>query len=94
MKLMMMTLGVLSLTATSAFAASERPDREAFHAAMKACAQEAGLPAPEPGKRPKRPNEEQRTKLEACMKGKGFEKPDRPPHGHGSCHEREEQQEG
>ncbi len=52
----------------------KRPDHDAFEAALKACMDEAGQDAQG------RPD---RDAVDACMKKKGFEKPEGGPGGQG-----------
>lgn len=60
-----------------------RPERKAFHKAMKACAEENGIVM----KKGERPTEENRAKIDACLESKGIAKPPRPPHPpHGKHH--------
>lgn len=66
----------------AAAAAEPAPASGNFDAAMRDCAAEQGLSAPEPGQRPddnKRPN---RQKMDECLAAKGFKSPakgKRPP---------------
>jgi uncharacterized membrane protein len=48
--------------------------RKAFREARKACAAETGVKKPEPGEKL---SKDDRKKVRACLKDKGFEKPDR-----------------
>ncbi len=93
MKKMMLTIvGCMTLLGADSYGqGGENVDHEALHQAFRACAEQLGLPAPEPGQRPQRPSQEQRTAMDACLKEKGFDKPPRPPH-HGRGRYRMEQQ--
>jgi hypothetical protein len=59
-----------------------KPDREKFHAALKACASENGVKHI-PGQRP---SEDERKKMDACLASKGITPP--PPHHPKHRHER------
>jgi hypothetical protein len=74
-----LALGVstLAMAESSAPAPAAKPDHRAIHQAMKACAEENGLKRPEPGTPP---SEEDRAKMEACLKSKGIDHMPPPPH--------------
>src|SRR5438309_1097814 len=67
----------ISLVSMSAFAQQDDKSQDARRAAFGACADEVGLQKPEPGTRPQAPSEEQRAKMDACLKAKGFQAPTR-----------------
>lgn len=48
---------------------------EEHRAALDACREELGLPAPVQGERPQALDEETRAQMDACLKEKGFEPP-------------------
>lgn len=75
-QLYVLTTVVLALT-TPAFAQEEqgRKGHAEHRAAFEACLTELGIEKPAPGERPKAPSEEERTKMDDCLKAKGFEPP-------------------
>jgi hypothetical protein len=76
-----MKLNILILAATFAFAISAfaddstKPSREQMHQAFEACASQAGLEKPVQGQPPTAPTDEQREKMDACLKAKGIQPP-------------------
>ncbi|MDG0816002.1 hypothetical protein [Bdellovibrio svalbardensis] len=84
-KALVMGLSVAAVMAAGSkvFAQQDSSQHEAKRAAFAECANEVGLPKPEAGQRPQAPDEEQRTKMDACLKAKGFEPPTRFGGGNG-----------
>ncbi len=75
--LMGLSVAVVAVAASNAFAQDSSSSHDAMRAAFAACANEVGLPKPVAGQRPQAPDEEQRAKMDACLKAKGFEPPTR-----------------
>lgn len=70
------SLLILALAFAAGAHAKDRPDREAVHQAMEACRTENNLAKLERGQRP---SDEDRAKMDACLKSKGIEHPHGPP---------------
>jgi hypothetical protein len=75
--LTIIALALQAVVGSASAAESARPDREAIHAALEACATENNIAKPQPGQRP---SEADRQVIETCMTAKGFSP---PPHGRG-----------
>lgn len=72
-----LSVAVVTIAGSNVFAQQDSSKHEAMHTAFAVCANEVGLPKPEEGQRPQAPDEEQRQKMDACLKAKGFEPPTR-----------------
>ncbi|HWU42536.1 MAG TPA: hypothetical protein VN132_03825 [Bdellovibrio sp.] len=68
---------IAAVIASSSAAMSQQSDqsREEMRAAFAACAESVGLQKPEAGQRPQAPTDEQRQKMDTCLKEKGFDPP-------------------
>jgi hypothetical protein len=67
---------LLTLIQASAWGVqAAEPTQEERRKIFRECADQVGLPKPEPGQRPQRPDEELKRKLDACLKSKGLTPP-------------------
>lgn len=78
MKALFIFAPLLVWIALNVQADESRPDRHAFHEALKKCAESAGVQRPEKGSRPPELSDEARSKIDACLKEAGFERPVHP----------------
>lgn len=84
-KTVMMGLSVIAVSFVASMAMAQSnsdTSREAMREAFAQCAESVGLPKPEAGQRPQAPDEEQRAKMDACLKEKGFTPPSHFGGGH------------
>ncbi|WP_374035379.1 hypothetical protein ACES2I_06410 [Bdellovibrio bacteriovorus] len=73
---------LILVTVTSAHPSwAQEKSHEALREAFRACHEELGIAQPEPGQRPQAPDDETRSKIDACLQEKGFEAP--PKFGRG-----------
>lgn len=75
---------LLALTLASTAGAQAETTQEERRKIFQECADQVGLPKPEPGQKPQRPDETLKSKLDECLKSKGLTPPQdfggsRPP---------------
>lgn len=81
-------LAFLQVPALGAKAETTQEERRKI---FQECADQVGLPKPEPGQKPQRPDETLKSKLDECLKSKGLtppqnfgsNRPPRPPESRG-----------
>ncbi|MBS1971863.1 MAG: hypothetical protein JSU04_16245 [Bdellovibrionales bacterium] len=85
-----MSLILLVFIQASALSAHAETTQEERRKIFKECADQVGLPKPEAGQKPQRPDETMKSKLDACLKSKGLTppqdfggRPPRPPESQG-----------
>ncbi len=85
-----MSLILLVLVQASALTVHAEKNQEERRKIFKECADQVGLPKPEAGQKPQRPDETMKSKMDACLKSKGLT----PPHDFGHRPPRPPQSQG